>query len=143
MYFGGNRNPPYPTLPDPLARGRRPVRATATADRLFRKRLVWLVNCLPGRVLPALTTGFGYDVAHSIPKARQDGLKYVLFKPFREEQVTRAVLDPVTTSGPAATVISGARPGGNVAMLVAGQSGVGTASPPARVARALRMGWAE
>ena len=56
----------------------------------------------------ALTTGFGYDVAHSIPKARQDGLKYVLFKPFREEQVTRAVLDPVTTPGPAATLISGA-----------------------------------
>lgn len=41
----------------------------------------------------ALTTGFGYDVAHSIVKARQDGLRYVLFKPFREEQVVTAVLD--------------------------------------------------
>ena len=42
----------------------------------------------------ALSTGFGYDVAHSIVKARQDGLRYVLFKPFREEQVMSAVLAP-------------------------------------------------
>lgn len=41
----------------------------------------------------ALTTGFGYDVAHSIVKARQEGLKYVLFKPFRPDQVIPAVLD--------------------------------------------------
>jgi two-component system, sensor histidine kinase SagS len=41
----------------------------------------------------ALTTGFGYDLAHSVVKARQDGLRYVLFKPFREEQVVNAVLD--------------------------------------------------
>ncbi len=41
----------------------------------------------------ALTTGFGYDSAHSIVKARQDGLKYVLFKPFRQDQVVTAVLD--------------------------------------------------
>ena len=41
----------------------------------------------------ALTTGFGYDVAHSIVKARQDGLRYVLFKPFRQEQVVNAALD--------------------------------------------------
>jgi CheY-like chemotaxis protein len=41
----------------------------------------------------SLTTGFGYDLAHSIVKARQDGLRYVLFKPFREEQVVNAVLD--------------------------------------------------
>ncbi|MBX9627301.1 MAG: GAF domain-containing protein, partial [Gemmataceae bacterium] len=55
-----------------------------------------------GAVL-ALTTGFGYDVAHSIVKARQDGLRYVLFKPFRQEQVVNAVLDaaavPATTAG--------------------------------------------
>ncbi|OWK41712.1 response regulator [Fimbriiglobus ruber] len=41
----------------------------------------------------ALTTGFGYDVAHSIVRARQDGLQYVLFKPFRQEQVVTAVLN--------------------------------------------------
>ncbi len=46
----------------------------------------------PAAVL-SLTTGFGYDNAHSIVKARADGLKYVLFKPFRQDQVVRAVLD--------------------------------------------------
>jgi len=41
----------------------------------------------------ALTTGFGYDVAHSIVKARADGMKHVLFKPFRQDQVVRAVIE--------------------------------------------------
>jgi CheY-like chemotaxis protein len=51
-----------------------------------------LRSARPGAVL-SLTTGFGYDNAHSIVKARADGLKYVLFKPFRQDQVVRAVLD--------------------------------------------------
>lgn len=46
----------------------------------------------PGATV-ALTTGFAYDGNHAIVKARQDGLKYVLFKPFRPDQVLRAVLD--------------------------------------------------
>jgi two-component system, sensor histidine kinase SagS len=41
----------------------------------------------------ALTTGFGYDVAHSIVKARADGMRHVLFKPFRQDQVVRAVIE--------------------------------------------------
>ena len=41
----------------------------------------------------SLSTGFGYDTAHSVVKARADGMKYVLFKPFRQEQVVRAILD--------------------------------------------------
>ena len=41
----------------------------------------------------SLTTGFGYDTAHSVVKARADGMKHVLFKPFRQDQVVRAVLD--------------------------------------------------
>lgn len=41
----------------------------------------------------AMTTGFGYDAAHSIVKARADGLKYVLFKPFKPDQLVAAVLD--------------------------------------------------
>ncbi|MCE9565285.1 MAG: GAF domain-containing protein [Planctomycetes bacterium] len=52
--------------------------------------------------LVTLTTGFGYDVAHSIVKARADGMKYVLFKPWRQDQVVRAVLDgppPAPTLG--------------------------------------------
>jgi two-component system, sensor histidine kinase SagS len=51
-----------------------------------------LRSARPAAVL-SLTTGFGYDNAHSIVKARADGLKYVLFKPFRQEQVVSAVLD--------------------------------------------------
>jgi CheY-like chemotaxis protein len=43
-----------------------------------------------------LTTGFGYDIAHSIVKARQDGMQFVLFKPFRPDQVMKAVLTPLT-----------------------------------------------
>jgi CheY-like chemotaxis protein/GAF domain-containing protein len=50
----------------------------------------------PGATV-ALTTGFAYDGSHAIVKARQDGLKYVLFKPFRPDQVTRAVLDDAPT----------------------------------------------
>jgi CheY-like chemotaxis protein len=46
----------------------------------------------PGATV-ALTTGFGYDVAHSIVKARADGMRHVLFKPFRQDQVVRAVLE--------------------------------------------------
>lgn len=41
----------------------------------------------------ALTTGFGYDNDHTIVKARQEGLRHVIFKPFKPDQVTKAVLD--------------------------------------------------
>jgi DNA-binding NtrC family response regulator len=41
----------------------------------------------------AFTTGFGYDAAHSIVKARAEGLKYILFKPFKPDQLVAAVLD--------------------------------------------------
>jgi CheY-like chemotaxis protein len=40
-----------------------------------------------------LMTGFGYDAAHSIVKARQDGLKHVLYKPFRVDQLLNALQD--------------------------------------------------
>lgn len=56
----------------------------------------------------ALTTGFGYDAAHSLVKCRADGLKFVLFKPFKDDQVVRAVLGtPAGGSG----VTSGPLPG--------------------------------
>jgi CheY-like chemotaxis protein len=41
----------------------------------------------------SLTTGFGYDTAHSIVKARAEGMKHVLYKPFRHDQVVKAVLN--------------------------------------------------
>ena len=44
-----------------------------------------------------LMTGFGYDPTHSIVKARQAGLKSVLYKPFRRDQllteIEKAVVD--------------------------------------------------
>jgi CheY-like chemotaxis protein len=38
-----------------------------------------------------LMTGFGYDADHTIVKARREGLKHVLFKPFRVEQLVDAI----------------------------------------------------
>jgi CheY-like chemotaxis protein len=38
-----------------------------------------------------LMTGFGYDPGHSIVKARQAGLKEVLYKPFRLDQLLQTV----------------------------------------------------
>jgi hypothetical protein len=36
-------------------------------------------------------TSYGYDPSHSIVKARQDGLRHVLFKPFRVDQLMAAL----------------------------------------------------
>jgi CheY-like chemotaxis protein len=38
-----------------------------------------------------LMTGFGYDPSHSLVKARQEGLRHVLFKPFRVDQLRDAL----------------------------------------------------
>jgi CheY-like chemotaxis protein len=38
-----------------------------------------------------LMTAFGYDPSHSLVKARQEGLKYVLYKPFRVDQLRDAL----------------------------------------------------
>ena len=38
-----------------------------------------------------LMTGFGYDPGHSIVNARKAGLKFVLYKPFRLDQLLEAV----------------------------------------------------
>jgi CheY-like chemotaxis protein len=45
-----------------------------------------------------LMTAYGYDASHSIVKARQDGLRFVLYKPFRIDQL----LDTLTSSDEAA-----------------------------------------
>ena len=50
-------------------------------------RLKDLLNSLP----LLLMTGFGYDPGHSIVKARKAGLKAVLYKPFRLEQLLDSV----------------------------------------------------
>jgi CheY-like chemotaxis protein len=46
-----------------------------------------------------LMTAYGYDASHSIVKARQDGLRFVLYKPFRVDQL----LDALTLPDPAAS----------------------------------------
>jgi CheY-like chemotaxis protein len=38
-----------------------------------------------------LMTGYGYDSGHSLVRARQEGLKHVLFKPFRVDQLRAAL----------------------------------------------------
>ncbi|MGE5194531.1 MAG: response regulator, partial [Deltaproteobacteria bacterium] len=46
-----------------------------------------------------LMTGFGYDPTHSIVKARQQGLKSVLYKPFRVDQLLDEVEKNVNSHG--------------------------------------------
>lgn len=46
-----------------------------------------------------LMTGFGYDPSHSIVKARQQGLKSVLYKPFRVDQLLDEVEKAVNHHG--------------------------------------------
>lgn len=43
---------------------------------------------------PVMMTGFDYDPYHSIPKARTNGLRAVLYKPFLPEQVIAALAEP-------------------------------------------------
>ena len=50
-----------------------------------------------------LMTSYGYDASHSIVKARQEGLRSVLYKPFRVDQLLDA-LDGSATPPPSAPV---------------------------------------
>jgi len=49
-----------------------------------------------------LMTAYGYDPSHSIVKARQEGLRFVLYKPFRVDQLLDALenCDPPATAAP-------------------------------------------
>ena len=44
-----------------------------------------------------LMTGYGYDPTHALVKARQDGLRCVLFKPFRVDQLRDALAEDTET----------------------------------------------
>jgi two-component system, sensor histidine kinase SagS len=46
-----------------------------------------------------LMTAFGYDSGHSIVKARQEGLRFVLYKPFRPDQIIDALVSSPSGSG--------------------------------------------
>ena len=50
-----------------------------------------------------LMTAYGYDPSHSIVKARQEGLRFVLYKPFRVDQLLDALENH---DGPAAPPVS-------------------------------------
>jgi CheY-like chemotaxis protein len=47
-----------------------------------------------------LMTAFGYDPSHSIVKARQEGLRFVLYKPFRIDQLLDALESPDRNHAP-------------------------------------------
>jgi CheY-like chemotaxis protein len=47
-----------------------------------------------------LMSGYGYDPTHSLVKARQEGLKHVLFKPFRVDQLLRELSSPESAAPP-------------------------------------------
>jgi FixJ family two-component response regulator len=49
-----------------------------------------------------LMTGFGWDPGHSIVKARQAGLRTVLYKPFRLDQLLNAIELIINTPRPVA-----------------------------------------
>ena len=48
----------------------------------------------------ALMTAFGYDPSHSLVKARQEGLKTVLYKPFRMDRLLAAVEEAIAIGPP-------------------------------------------
>jgi two-component system, sensor histidine kinase SagS len=48
-----------------------------------------------------LMTSYGYDPSHSIVKARQDGLRFVLYKPFRVDQLLDALENSAAPNCPA------------------------------------------
>jgi CheY-like chemotaxis protein len=47
-----------------------------------------------------LMTGYGYDPAHSLVRARQEGLRFILYKPFRVEQMLDALQSPEPVDTP-------------------------------------------
>jgi hypothetical protein len=49
-------------------------------------------------------TGYGYDPHHSLVKARQDGLRFILYKPFRVEQMLEALQSPEPVDGTTAVM---------------------------------------
>lgn len=56
-----------------------------------------------------LMTGFGYDASHAIVKARREGLRTVLYKPFRVDRLVAAIEEAVAgrTEAPAASGSAG------------------------------------
>jgi CheY-like chemotaxis protein/PAS domain-containing protein len=64
-----------------------------------------------------LMTGYGYDSKHVLVRARQDGLRWVLYKPFRVDQLldalTKPPLEGETRSGGGAAPVADTVPDGH------------------------------
>jgi CheY-like chemotaxis protein/GAF domain-containing protein len=58
------------------------------------------IRAINGHVPIIMMTGFGHDASHSIVKARQEGMKAALYKPFRRAQMLDEVEKAVTASQP-------------------------------------------
>lgn len=69
--------------------------------------LLELDKCLEKPPL-ILMTGFGYDPGHTLVKARQAGLKAVLYKPFRLDQLLETVEQVVSADAPEGDSAAGA-----------------------------------
>ena len=71
--------------------------------RKFRK----LRETNPGQSV-VLMSGFGYDVSHSIVRAKQEGLQGVLYKPFRIDQLLAALdsPDPASSNPPSSPAVA-------------------------------------
>ncbi len=61
--------------------------------------LMQRLEALTNAPMLVLMTGFGYDPGHSIVKARQAGLKEVLYKPFRLDQLLETVERAINAAG--------------------------------------------
>ena len=79
----------------PPARPALATRSTASCARPSRR---------PASIL---MTAYGYDPSHTLVKARQDGLRFVLYKPFRVDQLLAALEGP----GAGARQAAGSRAG--------------------------------
>ncbi len=61
--------------------------------------LLMKLTDLLGKVPMVLMAGFGYDPDHSIVKSRQAGLRSVLYKPFRLDQLVSTIEEVVSGNG--------------------------------------------
>jgi CheY-like chemotaxis protein/PAS domain-containing protein len=75
-----------------------------------------------------LMTGFGWDPAHSIVKARQEGLQTVLYKPFRADRLMEAVEQALRSAAPAQSTPAAALDG-VVARTLPGESMTSGSAP--------------
>ena len=65
-----------------------------TGTTLLNNTLEKLLALCQPKARVVLMTAYGYDASHSIVRARQEGLRCVLYKPFRVDQLLDALENP-------------------------------------------------